>query len=288
MQTHPALSKKVDNYVYSPLDPIGKGTCGLVYKGIDTFNKNTEIAVKAIPRFLLEENSEVLKAVTREINILPQIKSAHIVKLLAVKEVDNNVLMFMEYCEGGDLEDYLSKNGPLLEEKALQFLMQIGKAFLDVDELKIRNEKGIRLKFMHRDIKLSNLLLNDGKIKICDFGFAKFVEKTGKKMKLQHSHLGTPVFMSPQILEDEPYSVKCDVWSAGVVLYQCLFGALPWSGKRMWDLVKNIRSEKLRMLGEVSMETEDLLRRMLSVEEEDRLNWKGVNNHPAMRKIKVV
>lgn len=68
-----------------------------------------------------------------------------------------------------------------------------------------------------------------GKFKLSDFGFAKMVEEDEKKLyPTQQTSVGTPIYMSPQILLGEPYTIKCDVWSLGVVFYKMLYNIYPW------------------------------------------------------------
>jgi serine/threonine-protein kinase GIN4 len=87
------------------------------------------------------------------------------------------------------------------------------------------HEKGIA----HRDLKLSNVLINDDyDIKIADFGLAK-LEANGDLFK---SYCGTPFAMAPEILCKEKYDIKCDTWSLGVMLYQLAFGKLPFDATK--------------------------------------------------------
>ena len=72
-------------------------------------------------------------------------------------------------------------------------------------------------------------MLHQGIVKIADFGFAKFVEDEYMKTNcIERTYVGTPVYMSPQGLMRQPYSIKCDVWSIGVIFYRLLCGTLPW------------------------------------------------------------
>ena len=90
--------------------------------------------------------------------------------------------------------------------------------------------------------------------------------------------------MSPQILNNEKYSYKCDIWSTGIVFYKMLFGTLPWKGVSYKDLYMKIKSEPLMFPKPISKETQDLIEKMLSFEEENRLSWVEVYNHIALNK----
>lgn len=138
---------------------------------------------------------------------------------------------------------------------------------------------------MHRDIKSANILFHQGKVKVADFGFAKFIEETHKDSRQTNTILGTPMYMSPQLLGSEPYSTKCDIWSTGVLFYELLFGAFPWTGHSVPSLYKNIKNKSLKCPKTIDKQTKDLLKRMLKVKEEERLSWKEIVKHPALDKL---
>ena len=93
-------------------------------------------------------------------------------------------------------------------------------------------DKGV----FHRDLKPENILIHNNHCKLADFGFAKVIEDDSKDLAQKQTAVGTPYYMAPQILAGEEYyyyyynsySIKCDVWSLGVMFYQMLFGILPW------------------------------------------------------------
>jgi serine/threonine protein kinase len=72
------------------------------------------------------------------------------------------------------------------------------------------------MKIIHRDLKPANILIHHGVYKICDFGFAKYVDNVADILK---SCVGSPLYMAPQILEKQRYSYKCDVWSFGIIYF---------------------------------------------------------------------
>lgn len=156
----------------------------------------------------------------REIEVLHQIKGEHVAQLLAFKRTLNNLYIFIEFCNGGDLENYLKKNVCMGEEKALGLIYQISKAFNTINNLEIKNASCYRVVFMHRDLKPANILFHDEKIKLADFGFAKLIDVAVTNVKINHTSLGTPLYMDPLILNDEPYTAKRDIWSVSIVLYE--------------------------------------------------------------------
>jgi serine/threonine protein kinase len=87
---------------------------------------------------------------------------------------------------------------------------------------------------MHRDIKPGNILLHNGVIKIADFGFCKPLNSS---KDLAQTMLGSPIYMAPEILKGEVYTIKADIWSLGVVLYEMLFGFCPFEEKSIAKLL---------------------------------------------------
>jgi len=265
------MMKQVQHYLIDLNKQIGRGSFGTVYQATNTKN-NEQLAVKVIPNFKVEEYS-LEKALIREINIQKNAQSDHIVRLRDVKRTPNNIYIFADLCEGGDLQKKIEEGYVFTEQEACNILRQIVSAFMSMSKENI----------MHRDIKPANILINNGKVKITDFGFAKIIDEAEKEMRLHHTSLGTPFYAAPQILNDEAYSEKCDVWSTGCLFYQLLFGKLPWTANSVPSLFKNIKTNSLVFLKKILPETKDLLGKMLQIEEVDRISWKEILEHSALQ-----
>jgi serine/threonine protein kinase len=142
----------------------------------------------------------------------------NIVKFIDFSETQNNIYFFLEYCNQGDLEKLAKQRGKLPEAEALVYFKQI------VSGCKYLYDQNV----IHRDLKPENILMHNNTCKIADFGFAKCIEEDKKDTASHGTAVGTPYFMSPQILSGDEYSMKCDVWSLGIMFYYILFGILPW------------------------------------------------------------
>lgn len=81
--------------------------------------------------------------------------------------------------------------------------------------------------------------------KITDFGFARVMDSEMNDPAYL-SRLGSPLYMAPQILEGQPFSAKCDVWSVGVMFYELLYGRTPWSAENAYSLLENIKKQSLK------------------------------------------
>lgn len=279
--------KKIDNFFYDPTKILGKGAFASVYKAYDERHGNAEVAVKVIPATKLLESEDQYNLFMREIEVLRQIKGQHIVQLLDVKRTPNNLYIFTDFCDSGDLEKMVKQKRVFSEEEACAILKQIADAFVTLDNLHIVNAKGHTITLMHRDIKPANILFHKGKVKVADFGFAKLIDDADKDAKKAHTLLGTPLYMAPQILNDENYSTKCDIWSIGVLFYEILFGKLPWTGTSVPHLFNNIKTTPLTFPKQISPETKDLVTKMLKIRDEERISWKDIYVHPALAKIDI-
>jgi serine/threonine protein kinase len=182
----------------------------------------------------------------------------------------------MEYCNDGDLEAYIKKHD-LAEKDAIALFRQIINGF------KYLHKKDV----LHRDVKPSNFLLDNMKIKISDFGFARVILSEA----WAESHYGTYPYMAPQILQGKPYNNMSDIWSLGVTLFFMLFKRIPWVSDNPFHLEREIK-EKLKnnRLFEtvlekkrISKHAEDLLIRMIVYDENLRISWDRLFEHPLLQ-----
>lgn len=102
--------------------------------------------------------------------------------------------------------------------------------------------------FLHRDLKPANILLKDKVVKIADFGFAKRVTSNTKETV----NVGSPLYMSPEALQNNIYSIKNDIWSVGVIFYEILHGKAPWTCSNQKQLIEEINKNNIYLLKNLS------------------------------------
>ena len=254
---------RVKDYVFNSTSAIGKGRMSVVYKAVDV-RTNEIVAIKKVSKRTL--NSEYLvTSLLNEINIHTKVSHPNIVGLKDVIRSTNNIYLVLEYCNNGNLRDYLKSKGKLPEKSAKGILTQIIQG-LDV---LIQND------ILHRDIKPENILCHSENgaltFKICDFGFSK---KLAEKDELLRSAIGSPQYMDLQRLSSEGYSSKSDVFSLGIIIYEMVFGCPPWLANHWHELKCSLMSQPLKIPdGIITKEMEIFLRRTLAIQENDRASW---------------
>uniref|UniRef100_A0A8C0B8G1 non-specific serine/threonine protein kinase n=1 Tax=Buteo japonicus TaxID=224669 RepID=A0A8C0B8G1_9AVES len=216
----------VGKFEFSRKDLIGHGAFAVVFKGRHKEKPELEVAVKCINKKNLAKSQTLLG---KEIKILKELKHENIV---ALYDFQVNTFNYGKYCNGGDLADYLHTMRTLSEDTIRLFLQQIAGA------MKMLHSKGI----IHRDLKPQNILLsyaggrksnpNNIRIKIADFGFARYLQNNMMAATL----CGSPMYMAPEVIMSQHYDAKADLWSIGTIIYQCLTGKAPFQASSPQDL----------------------------------------------------
>ena len=262
------MVKVVDNYVLERV--IGKGQFGEVYKG---YNKVTgdDIAVKTVSRKNLK--GKFYELLENEIKVLRSCNNPNIIKLYDIKKTKNNIYLVLEYCNEGDLMQFLKRKERLTEDEAIEFLVQILSAFKTL----------VKANIMHRDFKLPNILLHNGMIKIADFGFAKLLGNES----FTNTMLGSPLNMAPEVLEGKEYNNRADIWSIGTCFYELLFGRPPFTAKNIVELLQNIKKKSLYFSKSIPVSdvTKDVLLKMLVVDPKKRISWEELFDHKVKNQI---
>uniref|UniRef100_A0A674C425 non-specific serine/threonine protein kinase n=1 Tax=Salmo trutta TaxID=8032 RepID=A0A674C425_SALTR len=266
----------VGKFEFSRKDLIGHGAFAVVFKGRNREKHDWEVAVKCINKKNLAKSQTLLG---KEIKILKELKHENIVALHDFQETASSVYLVMEYCNGGDLADYLHSKGTLSEDTIRVFLQQIAGA------MRVLQAKGI----IHRDLKPQNILLSypagrkshstNTCIKIADFGFARYLQNNMMAATL----CGSPMYMAPEVIMSQNYDAKADLWSIGTILFQCLTGKAPFQASSPQDL--RLFYEKNKNLSpniprETSCPLRHLLLGLLQRNHKDRMDFEEFFCHP--------
>ena len=237
--------KTLNNYFYNNKQ-IAQGSFSVIYRGYNIHDR-TPVAIKKIIKQVDK------KYINSEIDIMKTLNHINILKLYDVITHKNNLFLVLEYCNKGDLTNYI-RSGDNTHD--IDYIKQIlcGLNYLYKNNI------------LHRDIKPQNILINNNIIKICDFGFAKNI----KDYDLLNTFCGSPLYMAPEILKYREYTDKSDIWSLGVIMYEIIFKRHPYMSSNHIDLINKIKKNDL-IIGNSPLSP--LLKRMLVNNPKDRISW---------------
>ena len=268
-----ALGSRGLRDIYDCTKKLGKGGYGKVFQ-VKNKNTNKLYACKKLSKL----NIKNVKKFQNEIEVLMKMDHPNIVKLYEVFESDNSLYLIMEECYGGELFDRIlhriNTNNMYTEREACLLMKQI------IGAIEYCHNNGIA----HRDLKPENLLYlkegseEDNPLKIADFGLSQ----SFNLKKMLTSKVGTSYYVPPEILAGN-YTEKCDIWSAGIILYILLSGEPPFNGPNDETIFARIKTYKYEFpeqkWSKISVEAKDLLSKML-IQEDKRLSASQVLQHP--------
>lgn len=200
---------------YEIREIIGVGGMAVVYKAYDVIDDRI-VAIKILKEEFLA-NDEFRRRFKNESKAIAVLSHPNIVKVYDVSFGDRLQYIVMEYIEGITLKEYIEQQKVINWKEAVHFVTQILKA------LQHAHDKGI----VHRDVKPQNImLLQDGTIKVTDFGIARFCR--GDTRTMTENAIGSVHYISPEQARGEITDDKADIYSVGVVMYEMLTGQLPF------------------------------------------------------------
>lgn len=268
----------MDNFEnYDVLSVIGSGSFGTCYRVRNKINQK-EFVWKAIGYGdMLEENKQLLVS---EVNLLSKLKHPNIVRYYdhIIHKQSSTLYIIMEYCSGGDLYRVIKKcldSDFYIEELFIwRILYQISSA------LELCHSK-CAVTVLHRDIKPENIFIDaDKNVKLGDFGLAKILDE---KEKFTKTIVGTPLYMSPELVKNRKYNTKSDVWALGCLIYELAALKAPFKASNVDNLKMAIKEGKFDRVPEYySEELQNMVNFLLHKELEGRPSVNVILRHPTV------
>ncbi|XP_030602457.1 serine/threonine-protein kinase 36 [Archocentrus centrarchus] len=249
---------------YHVLELVGEGSFGRVYKGRRKCT-GMMVALKFITKVGRSENQ--LRSLKREIEIMRGLQHPNIIQLFDSFETENEVVVVTEYAEG-QLFQILQDDGNLPESQVREIACQLVSALYYLHSHRI----------LHRDMKPQNILLGKtGVVKLCDFGFARAMSVYTLVLT---SIKGTPLYMSPELVEEKPYDHTADLWSLGCILYELHTGAPPFYTNSIFHLMQLIVRDQVKWPDTMTSICTSFLKGLLTKDPQKRLSWPDLLFHP--------
>ena len=250
------------DYIF--IKDIGEGNFGKV-KLSKSKTTNEKFAIKILDKGKLK--SQTKSTLFNEIEIISKLKHPNIIHVYNILEDEKNYYIIMEYCEKGELFDYIVERERLDPLEASIFFYQL------INGVEYIHNQG----FSHRDLKPENLLLTKDKIlKIIDFGLCHDFDEN----KALHTKCGSPSYAAPEILKGFPYDgFKTDIWCCGIILYAMLCGYLPFDGDDNQEIFQSIVECDPDFPPFLEEDSIDLLLWILNPEPKDRISIEEIKQH---------
>jgi serine/threonine-protein kinase len=248
---------------YDIVAELGRGGMGVVYKGYET-SLNRYVAIKVLAESLAHDQS-VKERFLREARSMASLNDPHIIQIYFIGEDAGQTYFVMEFVDGESLGSVLKRETKLTPEQSAKIIHQTALG------LATAHDKGV----IHRDIKPGNLMLTSkGAVKIADFGIALSTQDFSKKLTSTGEFVGTPGYLSPEVCQGKPVDQRSDIFSLGIVLFECLAGRMPFTDESplglMLEVVKaeipNVRS----LNADVDPELSRILTKMVAKDPADR------------------
>ena len=259
-------------------EKIGAGAFAQVYKAVRK-SDNRIMACKVID--ICKKKRDKLTDLQNELFVLEKIRHKNLVCLYDHFVLNYRLYIFIEYASGGTLSELVRREGPLSENIARPWFLEVTSALQHMH----------RLGISHRDLKLGNILLDASQTcKVTDFGLSRVSYKPSRGILYCTSCCGTEPYMAPEILRKRSNGTRlydpmtADIWALGVCLYAMINKAYPFNPEnkevmilhqlqRKWKFVRKLRKT-------FSSEVKDLIRNLLEPNPRKRLTLFGIFSHP--------
>ena len=250
--------------IYRLIDRLGAGGMGEVWKAEDTRLGRT-VAIKILPQAIANDATAIAR-MKREARTAAQLYHPNIATIHAIEEIGDRIFIVMEFVEGEPLSAVI-RRGPIPEGD----LCRIGKSIADA--LAEAHEKGI----VHRDIKPDNVIVNGPRVKVLDFGIAKFVdhETAGANdptsvLTQQGAIIGTVIYMSPEQAMGKQLDARTDLFSLGTLLFEAATGRVPFRGETPTETLMHIARDDVPMPQQMSRGLAAIIHKCLRKNRDER------------------
>lgn len=244
-----------DSYIfgnYEILETSGSGGMGVVYRATDLALGRT-VALKVL-RDDLRNQPHLVARFQREAKAFATLDHPSIVHIYSVGVIGRIPYIAMEFVEGEPLSEVLMARGPIPWREVLEIGAQVADALACAHDHQI----------IHRDIKPGNILIDkEGRARVTDFGIAK-VLNASTQLTTDGTRLGTPQYMCPERCQNLEITPSSDIYSLGVVLFQCISGRLPYETNSSVDLIQRIASEAPARLRKFTPGAPEVVERLLA------------------------
>jgi len=248
---------------YNLIGVLGRGGMGVVYKAYET-SLNRFVAVKMLAEALLDDES-VKERFLREARSMAALNDPHIIQIYFIGDDAGQTYFVMEFVDGESLGSLLKREVKLKPEQAAKIIYQTAQG------LTTAHDRGV----IHRDIKPGNLMISArGSVKIADFGIALKTQDFSKKLTSTGEFVGTPGYLSPEVCLGKPVDQRSDIFSLGIVLFECVAGRMPFTDESplglMLEVVKAEIPDVCTLNAEVDPELSRILGRMIAKDPAER------------------
>ncbi|KAM1596110.1 hypothetical protein ACFX10_002308 [Malus domestica] len=252
---------------YHVIELVGEGSFGKVYKGRRKHTGQT-VAMKFIMKH--GKSDKDIHNLRQEIEILRKLKHENIIEMLDSFESPQEFCVVTEFAQG-ELFEILEDDKCLPEEQVQAIAKQLVRALHYLHSNRI----------IHRDMKPQNVLIGAGSIvKLCDFGFARAMSTNTVVLR---SIKGTPLYMAPELVREQPYNHTADLWSLGVILYELYVGQPPFYTNSVYALIRHIVKDPVKYPDNISPSFKNFLKGLLNKVPQNRLTWPALLEHPFVK-----
>lgn len=252
---------------YHVIELVGEGSFGKVYKGRRKYTGQT-VAMKFILKHGKSEKD--IQNLRQEIEILRKLKHENIIQMLDSFEGAQEFCVVTEFAQG-ELFEILEDDKCLPEEQVQAIAKQLVRALYYLHSNRI----------IHRDMKPQNILIGAGSVvKLCDFGFARAMSSNTVVLR---SIKGTPLYMAPELVREQPYNHSADLWSLGVILYELFVGQPPFYTNSVYALIRHIIKDPVKYPDNMSSNFRSFLKGLLNKVPQNRLTWPDLLEHPFVK-----